>query len=126
MNISAIQSNNQLNFEACYVNRNGIKRSFGKTILNQVESIFPEIEKKSVDVDTFIFPDKFGIFNRKNGITVRVQKLNISFWDKILSHLSLRPPYSQEGFVLAGSIMDETVGLLARFEDAKQSLTNYI
>jgi len=127
MNISAIQSNNiQPNFEACYVNTKGIRRSFGEKILGQVESVLPKIKEKSADVDTFIFPYNVGFYNRNNAIMVKVQKLNVSFWDKLLSALSLRPPYSQDDFVFADRIMNKTVGLLTTFEKTKQELINYI
>ena len=127
MYISAVSSNNsQPNFEACYVNKKAIKRSFGSTILNQVEKVLPEIKELSVDVDTFIFPYNFGFFNRNNGIKVVVQKINVSFWDKLFSCLSLRPPYEKGHFVFSDDITNNTVGLLASFKDAKENLSNYM
>ena len=125
MYISAVSLNNgQPSFEACYVNKKAIKRSFGPTILKQVEQVLPVIEELSVDVDTLIFPHNFGVFNRNNGIRVVVQKTNFSFWDKLLSHLSLRPPYARDGFVLSDSITDDT--LLATFKRAKEKLSKYM
>ena len=127
MYISAVSSNNsQPNFEACYVNKKAIKRSFGPTILNQVEKVLPEIKELSVDVDTFIFPYNFGFFNRNNGIKVVVQKINVSFWDKLLSRLSLRPPYEKGDFVFSDHITNNTVGLLASFKNAKENLSKYM
>ena len=127
MDIGAIQSHNrQPGFVACYVNRNGIKRAFGEKVLTKVESIASEIAKQSNDVDTFIRADSAWVYNRKNGFSVTVQKPNVSLWYKILSHLSLRPPYLEEGFVFTEFIENDHTGLLAKFEEAKSKLANYM
>lgn len=127
MNIGAIPSNNsQPAFEACYFSRNGIKRAFGEKVLTKVESIASEIEKQSTNVDTFIIADRAAVLNRKNGFRVTVQKPNLSLGYKILSHLSLRPPYWEEGFVFTESIEKDYVGLLATFKKCKSKLAEYM
>ena len=127
MNISAIQSNqNEPNFNALYVNRKAIKKSFGEKVLRQVEAVLPQIERQSDNIDTFIYPDNFGFYNRNNIIRVVVQKPHIKFKDKILSALSMRPPYKQAGLVFPDSIRNETVGLLKIFEETKTNLSFYM